>query len=94
MKGKRVQIIFFDQIQEEAIADEDLQQAAKVNSLEDFKYVFDKTFEGLVIDRMEGNEAIFMKLMSDKEFKNVASKYLVNVVYNSINKTNKENSEE
>jgi type I restriction enzyme R subunit len=46
--------LFFDQIQEEAIESDALEQAAETNSKEDFRYVFEKAFEGLVIDRMEG----------------------------------------
>ena len=77
--------LFFDQIHEEAIANEPLRQAASVNSVEDFRYVFDKIFEGLVIDRMEGNEEIFSKLMSDTDFRQIASEHLLHKVYNSIN---------
>jgi len=46
--------LFFDQIQEEAIESETLRKAAASNSKEDFRYVFEKAFEGLVIDRMDG----------------------------------------
>lgn len=77
--------LFFDQIQEEAVANEDLRQAASVNSMDDFRYVFDKAFEGLVIDRMEGNEEIFSKLMGDAEFRKLASEHLLHKVYKSIN---------
>lgn len=44
--------LFVDQIEAEAIANEDLEKAVNANSLEDFSYVFRKAFEGLVIDRM------------------------------------------
>ena len=77
--------LFFDQIQEEAVADEGLRQAASVNTMDDFRYVFSKAFEGLVIERMEGNEEIFSKLMSDEEFRRLASEHLLHKVYKSIN---------
>ena len=54
----------FDQIQEEAIKSEMLKKAAAENSKDDFRYVFERAFEGLVIDLMEGNEEIFGKLMA------------------------------
>jgi type I restriction enzyme R subunit len=76
--------LFFDQIREEAAADESLRQAAKVNTMENFKFVFDKALEGLVIDRMEGNEEIFTRLMNDKRFHQVASDYLLKQVYEQI----------
>jgi type I restriction enzyme R subunit len=76
--------LFFDQIQEEAVANENLRKAASVNSVDDFRYVFDKAFEGLVIDRMEGNDEIFNRLMSDSEFRKLASEHLLHKVYHSI----------
>lgn len=76
--------LFFDQIQEEAVNDKRLIQAANANSIDDFKYVFNKVFEGLVIDRMDGNEEIFNKLMQGGDFKELASDYLLHNVYNVI----------
>ncbi len=76
--------LFFDQIKEEAIADENLRRAAAVNNVDDFRYVFTKAFEGLVIERMEGNEEIFSKLMTDSESRKIASEHLLHKVYESI----------
>lgn len=76
--------LFFDQIQEEAVADEGLRKAVAANTVDDFRYVFNKAFEGLVIDRMEGNEEIFGKLMSDNEFRKLASEHLLHKVYRAI----------
>ncbi len=76
--------LFFDQIREEAAADSALRQAAKVNTLENFKFVFDKALENLIIDRMEDNEEIFTRLMNDKQFNKVASDYLLKSVYRQI----------
>ena len=76
--------LFFVQIREEAAADEILKQAAKVNTLENYKFVFDKALESLIIDRMEGNEEIFTRLMNDKRFHEVASSYLLKEVYEQI----------
>jgi type I restriction enzyme R subunit len=80
--------LFFDQIQEEAIESDALQQAAQTNSKEDFRYVFEKAFEGLVIDRMEGNAEIFGKLMSDGEFRKLAVEHLLHKVYGALKNTN------
>jgi type I restriction enzyme R subunit len=76
--------LFFDQIKETAVQNEELQEAAKVNSLNNFKLVFDKMIEQLFVDRMDGNEEIFIRLMNDNEFRNFAAKYLVNDVYSAI----------
>ena len=40
--------------------------------------------EGLFIERMEGNEDIFVKLMNDPQFHQVAAGYLVKEVYDRI----------
>ena len=61
--------LFFDQIQQEAVESEKLQLAAQANNIDDFRYVFNKAFSSLVIDRMDGNEEIFNKLMGDAEFR-------------------------
>jgi type I restriction enzyme R subunit len=40
--------------------------------------------EGLFIDRMEGNEEIFDRIMQDGTFRNVASAHLVREVYERL----------
>ena len=76
--------LFFDQIQEDAMESEALQKAAENNSEEDFRYVFEQAFEGLVIERMEGNEDIFGKLMSDGDFRRLALEHLLKRVYHGL----------
>ena len=75
---------FFDQIQEEAVESEALKKAAVSNSKDDFRFVFEKAFEGLVIDRMDGNEEIFGKLMGDGEFRKLAVENLLHKVYEAL----------
>jgi len=84
--------LFFDQIQEEAVENETLKQAAVANSKDDFRYVFEKAFEGLVIDRMDGNEEIFGKLMSDGEFRKLAVEHLLNKVYKALKEEGKKSA--
>jgi type I restriction enzyme R subunit len=76
--------LFFDQISQQAMQDEHLQQAAAVNTVDDFKYVFDKAFEAIVIDRMDGNTSIFTKLMSDDDFKKLVADNLLHQIYNNL----------
>lgn len=78
--------LFFDQIQEEAIENDVLQKAAATNTKDDFRYVFEKAFEGLVIDRMEGNEEIFSRLMGDGEFRKLALEHMLHKVYGALKK--------
>lgn len=76
--------LFFDQIREEAVADTHIQQAAMANSLENFKYVFDKAVEGKFIDRMDQNQEIFARYMNDPAFANVVVDVLRKQVYDQI----------
>lgn len=76
--------LFFDQVKETAVNNDELKEAAKVNSLANFRLIFDKMIERLFVERMEGNEEIFVRLMNDEEFKAVAAKYLVRDVYSAI----------
>lgn len=78
--------LFFDQIEEEAIESDALRRAAETNSKEDFRYVFEKAFEGLVIDRMDGNEEIFGKVMSDGDFRKLVVEHLLHRVYGALQK--------
>jgi type I restriction enzyme R subunit len=71
-------------VTETAAANEKLREAAKANTLENFAFVFDKMLESLFIERMEGNEDIFNRLMNDDSFRNLAAGHLVREVYERI----------
>jgi type I restriction enzyme R subunit len=76
--------LFFDSVREDAIQDEFVRDAAKVNSLDGFSYVFNKKIEDLFVDRMEQNEVITGKFLNDTGFKRFVSDYLMKQVYDSI----------
>ena len=78
--------LFFDQIEAQAVERKDIQQAAKANSLDDFKLVFDQALDGLFIDRMDGNDEIFRRVMGDEQFRSVAAGYLLQRVYGQARK--------
>lgn len=76
--------LFFNQIREEAIADEDLCQVARANTIDNFRFVFDKALETLFIDRMEQNEELFAKFMNDQDFQKIVREHLLRQVYEQI----------
>jgi type I restriction enzyme, R subunit len=76
--------LFFSQIREEALADSTLQAAARANTIENFKFVFDKALEGFFIDRMDQNGNIFNRFMTDKAFQQVVAGHLLKQVYEQI----------
>ena len=76
--------LFFDSIREDALADENLRQAAMANTMENFGFVFLKALEGLFIDRMEQNEEITAKFMNEKDFQKTIGQVLLKQVYDQI----------
>jgi type I restriction enzyme R subunit len=83
---KPVDQLFFDQIKEEAVSDTAIQQAAMVNSLENFGFVFDKALEGKFIDRMDQNQEIFARYMNDKDFQKAVAEWMRKEVYEQVRK--------
>ena len=81
---KPADALFFAQIKESAKSDEAISQAAVANDIDNFELVFNKAFDGLVIDREEQNKDIVAKLLNDKEFKKLARKFLMNAVYSEL----------
>jgi type I restriction enzyme R subunit len=76
--------LFFDQVAEAAAEDETLKRASRVNTLEGFGLVFAEILERLFIARMEGNEGIFNRVMSDKKFRKTVEEQLVREVYERL----------
>lgn len=76
--------LFFDQIEAEAVDREEIRQAARVNTIDDFRLVFERELDGLFIDRMEGNDDIFRRVMEDEKFRSVAAAYLIEKVYHQV----------
>ena len=82
--------LFFDQIKEEAVSDTAIQQAAMVNSLENFGFVFDKALEGKFIDRMDQNQEIFARYMNDKDFQKAVAEWMRKEVYDQVRQSQQE----
>lgn len=76
--------LLFNQIREEAVADETLRRAANANTIENFRFVFTKALEGLFIDRLEQNEELFARYMNDAEFQKLVGGHLLRKVYGQI----------
>lgn len=87
---KQADQLFFDQVVEDAMSNETLRTAAEVNSLENFRHVFERMLEGLFIDRMDGNEEIFDRIMNDAQFRSIASDHLVHAVYKRLRAADEE----
>ncbi|HCX48019.1 MULTISPECIES: type I restriction endonuclease subunit R [Bacillus cereus group] len=74
-----------DQVKEDMLNSEDIQQKAKNNTKDNFKFAFEKSFIDFVIDRMGSNEKFFMKILENEEFKNFIMEDMMNEVYSEVN---------
>jgi type I restriction enzyme R subunit len=86
--------LFFEQIVEVALTQENLQQAAKVNSLDKFSLVFSGLLENLFVERMDQNVEIFARYMNDPAFQKEVGALLSAQVYNKLIQTNVNKSDE
>jgi type I restriction enzyme R subunit len=76
--------LFFESIREDAVGDSRLRQAAQVNSMENFGYVFREALEKLFVDRMDQNGEIVGRFMDNKDFQRVVGEHLLKEVYDQI----------
>ena len=78
--------LFFEQVQAAATENEKIRQAAEANTLSNFEPVFNQHLETLLLDRMNGNEEIFNRIMNDEAFKNFIAQKLMHNVFEKINR--------
>ena len=73
--------LFFDQIRASAEQDDKIVEAARANNLANFSSFLERMLDELFIDRMEGNEEIFSRVMTDKEFRAAAHEHLAREIF-------------
>ncbi len=76
--------LFFDQVVEEAMADDGLAQAAAANPEDKFELVFKNLLETLFVERMDQNEEIFVRFMNDAGFRQVVTGWLAAEAYQRL----------
>ena len=76
--------LFFDQIRASAENNEIIAEVARANSLKNFASYLDRMLDELFIARMEGNEEIFSKVMTDTEFRSAAHEHLAHEIFRRV----------
>jgi type I restriction enzyme, R subunit len=76
--------LFFDQVRATAEHDEKIVEAAQANNLANFSAYFGRILDDLFIQRMEGNDEIFNRVMSDPAFRKAAQEHLAKDVYERL----------
>ena len=78
---KEADRLFFEQIVEDCVMDEELGTQARANTYENFKYPFEDTYKDKVIDRMDQNQEMFNKLMEEGDFSTLVFNAIMKEVY-------------
>ncbi len=73
--------LLFDQLEESWIADGELSDQARNNTIENFRLVFDRKFLQTVITRAGGNEEIYKKILDDEDFRIALGEFYLRKVY-------------
>ena len=76
--------LFFDQIRASAEHDQNISEAALANNFENFSAYLERMLDELFISRMEGNEEIFSRVMSDTNFRSVAHVHLAREIFKRV----------
>ena len=76
--------LFFDQIVEAAVADDELRQTAAVNPESKFGLVFKNLIERFFVERMDQNEEIFVRYMNDMSFQNVVTDWMASEAFRRL----------
>ncbi|MFO0962326.1 MAG: DEAD/DEAH box helicase family protein [Phycisphaerales bacterium] len=73
--------LFFDQVVEAAMSDDELRQVAVVNSGDKFALLFRNVLERLFAERMDQNEEIFVRFMNDAPFQKLVTGWMADEAY-------------
>ena len=76
--------LFFDQVRVAAENNENIAEAARANSFSDFASYLDRVLDELFIGRMEGNEEIFKRVMTDTAFRSAAHEHLASEIFQRV----------
>ena len=77
--------LYFEQLEQALFENDELKQRALSNPIENFKYAFEEVFIQTLIDRMDGNQEIFDKIMENNEFKTDVKSWLTKKIFNRFN---------
>ena len=76
--------LFFDQIRATAESNESIAEVALANNLENFSAYLNNILDELFVERMDGNEEIFDRVITDAHFRSVAHEYLAREIFDRV----------
>lgn len=78
--------LFFEQVVEDCVSDEQLKHHAEANSFDNFKFPFQEVYDEKVIDRMDQNQELFNRMMAGGEFGKLVYNAIMKEVYGRLKK--------
>jgi type I restriction enzyme R subunit len=78
--------LLFDQYEKDWLADQEVTDQARTNTIENFKLVFDRNFLKTVIGRMDENDALFRRILDDSDFQEAVKDFYGSKVYREARK--------
>jgi type I restriction enzyme, R subunit len=79
--------LLFDQFEEDWVADPELLDQARNNTLDNFRHVFDRKFMQTIVTRIDANEEIFKKVLDDEDFQTAVADFYLHKVYDRLRET-------
>lgn len=76
--------LLFDQFEESWVADGELSDQARNNTIENFRLVFDRKFLQTIVTRLDSNEEIYKKILDDDDFRATVGEYYLRKVYERL----------
>ena len=76
--------LFFEQVKERAVRDEDVRRMAQANTYDKFALGFRPQLGKLMVERMGENDAIVTRFLDDAEFQQIASEVLAREIFAAV----------
>ncbi len=76
--------LLLDQFEESWVADGELSDQARNNSLDNFRLVFDRKFLQTIVTRVDANDEIYKKILDDEDFRATLGEFYLRKVYERL----------
>jgi type I restriction enzyme, R subunit len=76
--------LLLDQFEESWVADSELADQARNNTMDNFRLVFDKKFLQTIVTRVGSNEEIFKRILDDQDFRAALGEFYLRKVYERL----------
>ena len=77
--------LFWEQVKERAVRDENVQRTGRANTFDKFSLGIRNLVEQMMLERMSDNDAIVTRYMSDREFQDTAFPILARAIFEAVN---------